>query len=51
VQQFNQLSSSADLLPHSQLLDHYLLLINAPAEQLDAEILDLYQQSQQLEGV
>ena len=51
VQQFNQLSLSDDVLPHSQLLDHYLLLINAPVEQLDAEILDLYQQSQQLEGV
>lgn len=51
VQQFNQLSLSDDVLPHSQLLDHYLLLINAPVEQLDAEILDLYQQSQQLEGL
>ncbi|GAA0672090.1 MULTISPECIES: TIGR02444 family protein [Rheinheimera] len=51
VQQFNQLSHSDDLLPHSQLLDHYLVLIKAPAEQLDAEILDLYQQSQQLEGL
>ena len=50
VQQFNQLSLSSDVLPHSQLLDHYLLLINAPVEQLDAEILDLYQQSQQLDG-
>jgi uncharacterized protein (TIGR02444 family) len=49
VQQFNQLSHSDDLLPHSQLLDHYLVLINATVEQLDAEILDLYQQSQQLE--
>lgn len=51
VQQFNQLSLSSDVLPHSQLLDHYLLLINAPVEQLDAEILDLYQQSQQLESL
>ncbi len=51
VQQFNQLSLSSDVLPHSQLLDHYLLLIKAPVEQLDAEILDLYQQSQQLESV
>lgn len=50
VQQFNQLSLSADILPHSQLLDHYLVLIKAPVEQLDAEILDLYQQSQQLNG-
>lgn len=50
VQQFNQLSPSQDSLPYSQLLDHYLLLIKAPVEQLDAEILDLYQQSQQLEG-
>jgi uncharacterized protein (TIGR02444 family) len=50
VQQFNQLSLSGDVLPYSQLLDHYLLLINAPVEQLDADILDLYQQSQQLEG-
>jgi uncharacterized protein (TIGR02444 family) len=50
VQQFNQLSQTHDLLPHSQLLDHYLVLINAPAEQLDVEILDLYQQSQQLEN-
>lgn len=50
VQQFNQLGVSDDVLPYSQLLDHYLLLINAPVEQLDAEILDLYQQSQQLEG-
>ena len=49
VQQFNQLSQHDDLLPHSQLLDHYLVLINAPVEQLDAEILDLYRQSQQLE--
>jgi uncharacterized protein (TIGR02444 family) len=49
VQQFNQLGVSEDVLPYSQLLDHYLLLINAPVEQLDAEILDLYQQSQQLE--
>ncbi len=49
VQQFNQLGVSDDVLPYSQLLDHYLLLINAPVEQLDAEILDLYQQSQQLE--
>jgi uncharacterized protein (TIGR02444 family) len=48
TQQFNQLSQQDDLLPHSQLLDHYLVLINAPVEQLDAEILDLYQQSQQL---
>lgn len=51
VQQFNQLSQSDDLLPHSQLLDHYLVLINAPVELLDAEILDLYQQSQQLEQI
>ena len=50
VQQFNQLGQTHELLPHSQLLDHYLLLINAPAEQLDVEILDLYQQSQQLEN-
>lgn len=50
VQQFNQLSLSDDVLPYSQLLDHYLILINAPVEQLDAEILDLYQQSQQLES-
>lgn len=50
VQQFNQLGLTGDLLPYSQLLDHYLVLIHAPVEQLDAEILDLYQQSQQLEG-
>lgn len=51
VQQFNQLGMTDDLLPYSQLLDHYLVLIQAPVEQLDAEILDLYQQSQQLEGI
>lgn len=51
VQQFNQLSLNDDLLPYSQLLDHYLVLIQAPVEQLDAEILDLYQQSQQLESI
>ncbi len=49
IQQFNYLEQSDELLPHSQLLDHYLVLIQAPVEQLDAEILDLYQQSQQLE--
>jgi uncharacterized protein (TIGR02444 family) len=51
VQQFNRLGLSDDLLPYSQLLDHYLVLIQAPVEQLDTEILDLYQQSQQLEGI
>ncbi|EGM77092.1 TIGR02444 family protein [Rheinheimera sp. A13L] len=51
VQQFNQLGLTDDLLPYSQLLDHYLVLIQAPVEQLDAEILDLYQQSQQLESL
>lgn len=51
VQQFNQLGLSNDLLPYSQLLDHYLVLIQTPVEQLDAEILDLYQQSQQLESL
>jgi hypothetical protein len=50
VQQFNRLPQTNDLLPYSQLLDHYLLLIQAPVEQLDAEILDLYQQSQQLKA-
>jgi uncharacterized protein (TIGR02444 family) len=50
VQHFNQFSHSDDVLPHSQLLDHYLVMINAPVEQLDVEILDLYQQSQQFEN-
>lgn len=50
VQHYNQLGFDDEQLPYSQLLDHYLLLIQAPVERLDAEILDLYQQSQQLES-
>jgi len=48
LQQYQSLPSDELPLPHSELLGHYLLLLNAPIEQLDTEIFDLYQQGCQL---